>query len=267
MPNIYAFNPIALSLGPIEIRWYGLVYVFGFIITFLWLNWLVNKKEINMTKNDLYDWVFYLMLAVLVGSRLFHIIFWDPIYYLTNPLHIFAFWEGGMSFHGGFFGVVLTTYLFWLKRLKNKISLAKLLDVLAIPSLFALALGRIANFINGELPGKATDFSWCWYFPGYDGCRHPQVLYSAAKRFAIVGWLLFLFWKNVKAKFKDGFIAVNMLTLVGLGRFIIDFWRDDPTFLTLTAGQYLSLVMILSGIYVWAKYYKKDTKKIFKSFR
>ena len=170
-----------------------------------------------------------------------------------------------MSFHGGFTGVLLGTLFFWKYKIKKRVSLARLLDILCIPSLFALALGRIANFINGELPGKITDVSWCWYFPGVDGCRHPQDLYSAAKRFLIVGWLVFLMHKNVKRKhFRDGFIAVNFLTLVGLGRFVVDFFRDDPTFIFLTAGQWLSSAMVIAGVIITYRYFMKDLKKIFK---
>jgi phosphatidylglycerol:prolipoprotein diacylglycerol transferase len=130
-----------------------------------------------------------------------------------------------------------------------------------VPTAFALALGRIVNFINGELPGRVTDVSWCVYFPESEGCRHPQQLYSAAKRFIVCGCLVFLSLK----KHKKGFIWWSFVTLFGIGRVVIDFFRDDPTFLGLTLGQYLSLAMVVVGAVVLLRYYKKDLKRVFGS--
>jgi phosphatidylglycerol:prolipoprotein diacylglycerol transferase len=260
MPFVHNINPTLVNIGPLEIRYYGLVYVIGFIVVFLYLRHLVKQKKLALNEEELYDLVFYLMLGVLIGSRLFHIIFWEPMYYLTAPWKIFYLWEGGMSFHGGLVGVLTATYLFWRrKEIRKKVPFAKLADYLAIPSTFILAVGRIANFINGELPGTVTNVSWCWYFPGYEGCRHPQVLYAAAKRFLIFGWLVLL---NSR-KHKDGFIVWNMVTLFGIGRLVIDFWRDDYRFLGLAAGQYLSIVMIILGGYVLFRYYREDLKRLF----
>ncbi len=274
MAFVHNFNPTLMTLGSFEIRWYGIAYVFGFLLAYLYIAWAVKKKHLNIEKEQMYDWIFYCMLGVLIGSRLIHCIFWDPIYYLTNPIKIFYLWEGGMAFHGGLIGVVVATWYFWKYTIKKKVSYWRLTDILTIPALFALAVGRIANFINGELPGKVTDWHYCWYFPGYEGCRHPQVLYSAAKRFLITGWLVFLEsknWRKLKGnkkvksfKHKDGFISVNMLILVGLGRFIIDFWRDDPTWFFLTAGQYLSMGMIIIGGYFLFRYFTKDLMDVFR---
>jgi phosphatidylglycerol:prolipoprotein diacylglycerol transferase len=261
MPFVHNINPTLLHLGPLEIRYYGLVYVLGFIAVFLYFRYLIKHKKIKLTEDEIYDLVFYEMLGVLIGSRIIHIIFWEPMYYLSQPWKILYVWEGGMAFHGGLIGVAIATYLFWRKKeIRNKITLAKLADYLAIPATVILAFGRIANFINGELPGKATDVSWCWYFPGYEGCRHPQVLYAAAKRFLVFGWLIFL---NTK-KHKEGFIVWNMVTFFGLGRLIIDFYRDDPTLFGLTAGQYLSLIMLVLGSYVLSRYYRQDVKNMWR---
>lgn len=256
MPFIHNINPTLVNIGPLEIRYYGLVYVIGFLLVYWYLNKQIKKKELNLNRDELYDLILYNMLGVLIGSRLLHCLVWEPSYYLSQPWKILYVWEGGMAFHGGLIGVALATYIFW-RRIRKKISLAKLADQMAIPAAFILAVGRIANFVNGELPGKITEAGWCWYFPGYEGCRHPQVLYAAAKRFLIFGWLVFL---NQK-KHKDGFIVWNMLALFGLGRIIIDFYREDPTFLGLTAGQYLSLIMFIAGVVVLVKYYRKDIKK------
>jgi len=200
------------------------------------------------------------MIGVLAGSRLVHMIFWEPMYYLSQPWKIIYFWEGGMAYHGGLLGVTVATYLFSRKKdIKKKISFSKLGDHLCIPATLVLAVGRVANFINGELPGRATSVSWCWYFPGYDGCRHPQQLYASAKRFMIFFWLLFI---NRKGH-KDGFIMWNMITLFGIGRMVIDFYRDDPTFLGLTAGQHLSLLTVIVGGYILIRHYHHDIITIF----
>jgi phosphatidylglycerol:prolipoprotein diacylglycerol transferase len=259
MPFIHNINPTLVSLGPFEIRYYGLVYVIGFLITYLYLNHLLKSKKLSLTKEELYDLIFYTMLGVLIGSRLLHCLVWEPSYYLSQPWKILFIWEGGMAFHGGLIGVAISTYIFWRKpEIKKKVSFAKLADVISIPAAVMLAIGRIANFINGELPGRVTNAGWCWYFPGYNGCRHPQQLYAAAKRFIIFGWMLLL---NSR-KHKDGFIFWNMVTFFGLGRVIIDFYRDDPTYFGLTAGQYMSLAMFVVGVIVIIRYYRQDIKSV-----
>ncbi|NQU79677.1 prolipoprotein diacylglyceryl transferase [Candidatus Woesearchaeota archaeon] len=267
MPFIHNINPTLFNIGPLEIRYYGLVYVLGFLAIFLYFNYLVKKGKIKLTKEELYDFVFYNMLGVLIGSRLLHCFVWQPAYYLSQPWKVFFIWEGGMAFHGGLLGVALATYLFSRKpEIRDKVSFARLGDYIAIPGSFILAVGRIANFINGELPGRLTNVSWCIDYTKSmfinsppEGCRHPQVLYAAAKRFLVFGTLL---WLN-KKKHKDGFIMWSMITLFGIGRVAIDFFRDDPVFLGLTTGQHLSLVMVIVGTYVLAKHYRKDLKKVF----
>ncbi len=258
MPFVHNINPVLIDLGPVEIRYYGLVYVLGFFLVYFYFDWLIRHKKLRMDKEELYDLVLYNMLGLLLGSRLVHIIFWEPSYYIMRPWESLFFWQGGMAFHGGLIGVAVGTWLWW-KKTGKKIPLAKLADYLAIPAVLMLALGRVANFINGELPGRVTDVWWCFKFPVADGCRHPQVLYSAAKRLLVFGLLLFV---NAK-KHKEGFVFWNMLFFMGVGRFVIDFYREDALFIMLTAGQWLSLIMILLGAYVLFKYYFVDIKNLF----
>ena len=250
---IHNINPTLLHLGPLEIRYYGLVYLLGFIILYFVLN--KNKDKLNLTKDDVYDLIFYIFLGILIGSRLMHIL-WELDYYILNPIKIFYFWEGGMAFHGGLIGVLIASYYFCKKK---NISLAKLADTLVIPAVFILALGRIANFINAELYGTITNVSWCVKFPNVDGCRHPTQLYYSLKRFLVLGILIFLNRKE----HKDGFLFLNMLTLFGIGRFFIDFLIEEWHFLGLTLGQYLSTAMFIIGIYVLIKYYKEDLRNYF----
>ncbi|MFC1755161.1 prolipoprotein diacylglyceryl transferase [Thermoproteota archaeon] len=253
-------NPVLLELGPFEIRYYGLVYVLGFILAFFVLDHYRKKKELKLEGDDIYDLMIYIVLGVIIGSRVFHILFWDLGHYLSNPVRMLMFWEGGMAFHGGLVGVLLAT---WLYCRKKKLNVWRVADILAIPALIMLAIGRLANYTNHELYGPVTDASWCVVFDGAEGCRHPYQFYSFFKRMAVVAWLWYLMAHRTAKKFKDGFVFWNLFTWVNLGRFAIDFWREDSRLLGLAAGQYLALVLFVIGVVVLLKYYKKDLKKIF----
>jgi phosphatidylglycerol---prolipoprotein diacylglyceryl transferase len=254
----FSFDPVIASFSIFEIRYYGLVYVFGFILIYLWLWFGIKKKKIDLDTEELDTLMLYLMLGVILGSRLFHVFIWEPVYYFSNPLQIFAVWNGGMAFHGGLIGSAFAIWLFCKKEsIKKKgISLAKLADYLVIPGIFALALGRIANFLNGELPGTVTNVPWCFNFPGYEGCRHPSQLYGAIKRFIILG-IIVVFDRVYIAKnsVKDGFLFWLFVGLMGIGRFILNFFRDDLRLFGLSTGQYLGLGMFIIAVAVYFKYY------------
>ena len=254
---LHNLNPTLLTLGPLEIRYYGLVYVLGFFLLIWWMFYWRKKGKLNLSKDDIWDFGFYLMLGVLIGSRVFEI-FWEPALYLKNPLNLLKFWQGGMSFHGGFVGIVLAAYLYCKKK---DLSFWKLADLLSIPAIFALALGRIANFINGELIGRITNVEWCVQFPNDTSCRHPSTLYAAGKRFLVFGWLL---WLSLKEEFKPGFLFWNFVFWEGLGRIIVDFYRQNSLFLGFSLGQWFSLAMVLVALVVFIKYYQKDWKRLLK---
>ena len=255
-------SPEIFSVGPISIRYYGLIYGLGFIAAYLFLFFQSKKGKIKITPKEIDNFVIYLIVGTIVGARLFEVIFWEPAYYFSNPSQILAIWNGGLSFHGGFVGVIIAGYLF---SKKYGHSFWKLADIVSIPAIFMLALGRIANFINAELVGKVTDVSWCVVFPNQDGCRHPVQLYYALKRFIVFGWMYFLYTKNsVTQKFKDGFIFWNFVLFDNIGRFIVDFWKDDVLHFGLTMGQILSLVLIVVSIYFIYKRHLDDVKNIFK---
>lgn len=255
---IHNLNPVLLQLGVLEIRWYGLVYVLGFFLTVLWMLHLHKKGLITLTKDEIWDFTFYLMLGVLIGSRLF-MIFWNPEIYLRNPLNLLKIWEGGMSFHGGFVGTVTAA---WIYCRKKKLHFEKMADLLSIPTIFALALGRIANFINGELVGRVWNGPWCVVFPDYGSeCRHPNMIYSFFQRMIVFGWLFLLtFWKE----FKPGFIFWNFVFWEGLGRIMVDFFREDALYLSFSLGQWFSLVMVAVALVMFSKFYKEDWKRVFK---
>ena len=270
---IQNLNPTLFKFGFLEIRWYGLVYVLGFFLSVYWMKYLIKEDKLNLTNDDVWDLLFYLMLGVLVGSRLF-MIFWQPDIYLLKPWNLFKIWEGGMSFHGGFVGIVTAAYLYCKKK---KLNLWTIADVLAVPTMLALALGRVANFINGELVGRIWSGKWCVVFPDYGNeCRHPSTLYAASKRFLVFFYLLWLTFKKqfkhgqvteisnqILTSFKPGFIFWNFVFWEGLGRIIVDFYREDTLYYSFSIGQWFSLAMVIVAILIFNKNYKQDWKKLF----
>ena len=254
--RINTLNPTLLDVGPLEIRWYGLVYVLGFFLAVWWLFQAQKKGKIELSKDDIWDLLFYLMLGVIIGSRLF-MIFWNPEIYLFKPWNLLFIWQGGMSFHGGFVGVIVAC---WYYCKKKKLDFWKIADIVAVPAIFALALGRIANFINGELVGRVWGGKWCVVFPDYGTeCRHPNMIYSAVQRLAVFGGLWFL---SVWKEFKPGFIFWNFVFWEGLGRFVVDFFREDTLYIELSLGQWFSMVMVVVAGWVLWKKYKEDVRRI-----
>lgn len=250
---VHNINPTLLELGPFQIRWYGIIFVLGFIIAFLVLLKAAEKKNIqNFQKEDAYNLLLWLIVGIILGSRLFEILFYNPIYYLRNPSEIIAVWHGGLSFHGGLVGAVIVGLIYSRKK---KIKFYDLADLLAIPAAIALAFGRIGNFINGELWGTKTNLPWCVSFPEAEGCRHPYQLYESAKNFIVFLVLLAL----SKKQRKPGFIFWHFILLYAVGRFLLDFYRvGEFYFLGIQTGQWLCIAMIIAaGIFiVKERYYK-----------
>ncbi len=253
----YNLNPVLVHLGPLQIRWYGLVYVLGFFAAVWWLQHARKKGNLTLTTDQIWDLVFYLMIGVIVGSRLF-MIFWNPEIYLYHPLNLFKIWEGGMSFHGGLVGIVVACW-YYCKR--KELNFWQVADVISAPAIFALALGRIANFVNGELVGRVWNGKWCVVFPDYGPeCRHPNMVYSAFQRFAVFGWLWFLSaWKE----FKPGFVFWNFVFWEGVGRFLMDFFREDTLYRGLSLGQWFSVIMVIVAAGVFWKKHREDWKRMF----
>ena len=250
---MHNLDPTIFSLGPFEVRYYGLVYVLGFLLA--WWMLIRYRASINLDKKEAEDLVFYVILGVLIGARLFSVFFWSPGYYLANPIKIFYIWEGGMAFHGGLIGVLVGVLYFSKKFKKN---FWKLADIITLPGIFALALGRIANFINGELWGTVTDAPWCVVFPAVEGCRHPVVLYGAIGRFVLFGFCYWLWKKNLK----PGFVFWNFVFWIGIGRFFTDFLREDVLYAGFSLGQWYSLVIALIGGFFLHQYYRKDLRTV-----
>jgi len=249
-------NPVIAQLGPFQIRYYGLVYALGFLITYLLLRRLAKKKTIANFTLDLADtFILYEIAGIIIGARVFEFLFYNPSILISHPWELFMTWHGGMSFHGGIIGAVLAGLIFCRK---HKVSFYKLADFMVLPTAIFLFFGRIANFMNGELAGTKTNVPWCVVFRDYDGCRHPSQLYEAAKNMVIFFTLLVMYTKK---RFKDGMIFWTFILMYGVLRFIINFWRDDPRFLGISTGQYLCLVMIITSIFFLFKINKRPLKE------
>ena len=243
------FNPVALSIGPLDVRWYGLMYLTAFILfVALGRAHARRRPELGWDAQQIDDLLFYGVLGVILGGRLGYILFYKPAYYFSHPVEMFAVWQGGMAFHGGFLGVLIAVWLF--ARSHDRPWLA-VTDFIAPLVPLGLAAGRLGNFINGELVGRVTDVPWVMIFPQVDmQPRHPSQLYQ----FTLEGVCLFvLLWVFSAKPQPRGLVSAVFLIGYGGFRFLAEFGREPDDFLGLLAlnlsmGQWLSLPMIVIGI-------------------
>jgi len=249
------FNPVALQLGPVAIHWYGLMYLLAFLAFYLLGRWRVRHthygRSTGFSPADVEDLLFWGVAGVVLGGRLGYVLFYKPAYYLSHPLEIFAVWEGGMAFHGGLLGVLVACALFARRK---GLTFLQLMDFVAPLVPIGLALGRLGNFINGELWGRASQAPWAMVFPqsGSAFARHPSQLYQ----FAGEGLLLFVVLWLYSAK-PRAVGRVSGLFLLGYGilRFAAEFAREPDAFLGLlaaglTMGQILSIPMMIAGLWL-----------------
>lgn len=249
------FDPVAIHLGPLAVRWYGLMYLVGFGLAWAAGRYAIRTRpHAGWRAEELDDVLFYGMLGVIMGGRLGYVLFYKLGDYLSTPWHIFYVWEGGMSFHGGLLGVLVT--LAWYAHQRHR-GWFELTDFVAPLVPLGLGAGRLGNFINAELWGRVTDVPWAVVFPNVDGRpRHASQLYE----FALEGVLLFiaLWWYAARPRPRA---AVSGAFLLGYGalRFGVEFTREPDSYLGLLAfnwsmGQWLSLPMVVAGIalLVWA---------------
>jgi phosphatidylglycerol:prolipoprotein diacylglycerol transferase len=251
------FDPVALSLGPIAIHWYGLTYLVAFALFLFLCTCRVKQPHaavLGWTRRDVEDLLFYGVLGVVIGGRLGYALFYKPEYYLSHPLEALAVWKGGMSFHGGMLGVIVA--MVWFAKSRG-VSWLTVTDLIAPCVPTGLASGRLGNFINGELWGRAADpeLPWAMVFPqsGSMLARHPSQLYQ----FLLEGLLLFVvLW--LYARKPRGLGQVSGAFLIGYGslRFTAEFFREPDNYLGLLAlnlsmGQWLCIPMILAGVALW----------------
>ena len=256
-------DPVLIDFGFMVIRWYSLAYIFGII-----LGWWLGKKiiihiikDVNLKFNikEFDDLITYLIISIIVGGRLGYIIFYNLGYYLANPFDIIKVWQGGMSFHGALLGIIFGTYLFSKKK---NVPTFFLLDIIACVSPIGIFLGRLANFINGELVGKVTSVSWGIIFPAIDSLpRHPSQLYEAV----LEGAVLFLILNRLifKQTYKMGTCSYLFLIYYGIFRIVSEFFRQpDPQigylFNLFSMGTLLSFLMIISGLIILYVFREKN---------
>ena len=241
------FDPVALEIFSLEIRWYSLAYIFGILV-----GWILSKKlfiqNIKIKKN-FDDFLTYIIIGIIFGGRLGYIFIYNLNYYLNNPLDIFKIWQGGMSFHGGLIGIILASIIFAKKNNQNAFLY---LDIVALVAPIGIFFGRIANFINSELYGTITNAPWAVIFIQIDNFpRHPSQLYEALLE-GIFIFLLLIYFKN-KFLNKPGVISALFLIFYSIFRFFVEFYREPDEqlgyiFFNLSMGQVISLIFLLSGI-------------------
>ncbi|MCL4456692.1 MAG: prolipoprotein diacylglyceryl transferase [Nitrospirae bacterium] len=243
-PNI---SPEIIRIGPVAVRWYGMMYLIGFAASYLLVRYQIKKKGLNFSKDFVESLYSYLILGLLLGARLGYVIFYNLPYYIRHPLEVFAVWQGGMSFHGGLIGSVIAGVLF-CKRLK--IDAWQVSDMVIVTAPIGIGLGRLGNFINGELYGRVTDAPWAMIFPGGGPFpRHPSQLYE----FFLEGVVLFtVLWALKEKGLRTGMPSSIFLILYGAFRFFVEFFREPDVQIgyilgVFTMGQILSGMMMLFG--------------------
>lgn len=245
--NAPQIDPVFFHLGPLAVRWYGLMYLLGFVAAFFIIRRLAPRRQLPLDSDAVSDLLFAIVLGVVLGGRLGYVLFYNFSYYLSHPLQSFAVWQGGMSFHGGLCGVIVATVIYCRRR---TLPLLPLADILAIAATIGLGLGRIGNFINGELWGRVTTHPWGMVFSGAGPLpRHPSQLYEAL----VEGPLLFLLLLALfLRKVEKGVVFFTFLILYGVGRFFLEFLREPDQQIGFlwggaTMGQILCLLMVTAG--------------------
>ncbi|CAM4085752.1 prolipoprotein diacylglyceryl transferase [Pseudoalteromonas ostreae] len=250
-------DPIIFTVGPLSVRWYGLMYLIGFAFAMWWANRQAAKPGSGWTKEQVSDLLFYGMLGVILGGRIGYVLFYQFSYFLENPLYLFRIDQGGMSFHGGTLGVITAICVFAWTRKKQLLAVGDFVAPLVPVGLLA---GRIGNFINGELWGRTTDVPWAMVFPnGGPLARHPSQLYEAFLEGFVLFIILYVFTKKPRPA---GSVGGLFLLCYGVFRFCVEYVREPDAQLGLFAdfismGQILSLPMVIAGLglIIWA--YKK----------
>lgn len=242
-------DPVFFHLGPLAFRWYGLMYIIGFLSAYFIIRAGAKHGGVPLTKDDVSDLVFMVALGIILGGRTGYVLFYNLSDYLAHPLKVFAVWEGGMSFHGGLLGAILGGALFvW----KKKLNFLQMLDIGFMTAPIGLGLGRLGNFINGELYGRVTTVPWGIIFPDPRAGgvpRHPSQLYEAF----LEGPVMYLcLWGIGRLRLPAGTVFWSFIGLYGLFRFSVEFFREPDYQLgfivgSLSMGQLLSLPMLLVG--------------------
>ena len=261
-----SIDPVLVRIGPVEIRWYALAYVGGLAFAWWFIRRLVRRRPAGsriMDDRAVDDLLFWATLGVIVGGRLGYVMVYKPGFYLANPERLFALWQGGMAFHGGLIGVALAIVLFCRKR---RIDMFSVGDLAACAVPLGLLLGRLANFVNGELWGRVSDVPWAMVFPGGGPLpRHPSQLYEAFLEGLLLLVVINLWRRRSGALDRPGELAGLFCAGYGLARFVVEFFRQPDAFLpdsgflfgVVTMGQLLSLPLVALGVWLILRARKK----------
>ncbi|WP_371186377.1 prolipoprotein diacylglyceryl transferase [Thalassotalea maritima] len=257
-------DPIIFSIGPVSLRWYGFMYLLGFIFAILYANRVADKSNGVWTRDQVSDLIFYGFLGVILGGRIGYVLFYNFDYFLTDPLYLFKIWTGGMSFHGGLLGVIVAIAIFAHKEKKTFLQVG---DFVAPLVPFGLGAGRIGNFINAELWGRESDVPWAMVFPtdAKGLARHPSQLYEFFLEGVVLFFMVYFVSKYTKA---SGVASGTFLAGYGTFRFIVEFFREPDAhlgfiFSFISMGQVLSLPMIIIGIglIVWGLKHNSNSQR------
>lgn len=250
-------DPIIFEIGPFALRWYSLAYIGGLFFGWWFIKRASKSPGAPMSEAHIDDFFFAAAMGVILGGRLGYVLFYNFSYYLSSPGSILKVWDGGMSFHGGLIGVCLAVIYFCRK---HKLDLMRVADIVAVVSPIGLLLGRLANFINGELWGRPTDSAWGMVFPTDPSRlpRHPSQLYEAMMEGVILFIIVLILWRIPAVKKRSGIIAGVFFIGYGLSRYIVEFFREPDAHLGLTSmlgfeisrGQMLSIPMLIFAMWL-----------------
>ena len=257
----WSVSPEIFHLGPISVRWYGFLFAMAFVAGYFIMTW-VFKKE-SRPRTDLEQLSVYMIFGTVIGARLGHCLFYNPEYYLSNPIEIFKVWEGGLASHGAAIGILTAIYLFSKK--KKNYPMLWTLDRVVIVVALAGTFIRLGNLFNSEIIGRPTDVSWAFIFTAVDNIpRHPAQLYESIAYLIIFLILLFLYYKGIE-KNKNGLLFGIFLVLVFTFRFFVEFLKENQSgfeeSMVLNMGQILSIPFVLAGIVFITKSFKQKIKK------
>ncbi len=251
------FDPVAISIGPFAVRWYALAYIAGLLIGWRYCRWLTTLPPARLSAAAFDDFLLWATLGIVLGGRAGYVLFYKPGFYLSHPAEIVFIWQGGMSFHGGLIGVALAVVLFARAR---RVPVLALSDIVACAAPIGLFLGRLANFINGELFGRPSEVPWAMVFPrGGPLPRHPSQLYEAALEGLVLFACLYLLVRGGALQ-RSGLLTGAFLILYALARIVAELFREPDAHLgfllgATTMGQWLSLPMLLAGaaLVIWSR--------------
>lgn len=247
MVSFFPSRQVFVELFGFSVHWYGIMYLLAFLIAWYFLPRLQKFRGLSLSEEEWSGILSWSIVGVIVGGRLGYALFYEPAFFLKNPLEIFAVWHGGMSSHGGFVGVTLAL---WYSLRHRKDEMLRIADIVVVPVAIGLALGRVGNYINQELYGRVTTMPWCMNIPGVDGCRHPAQLYAVAKDLTIAGACFYVL-SRVTAK--PGRVTALFLMMYSALRFLIEYFREpDHSLISfLTRGQFYSLPIFIAGVALW----------------